>query len=263
MNPESIDMWREYTRMELGFIESLRRRWDVLGLSLTTVAKGKVEKGKGRANTEIDPSGHISLSGLGGVEPDANNQGTIEISGINQMQIETESDGLDGDEGAAARRQIMQGAIVKSVMTSAAEGMCLTGPLVYLPCFKNYLYIARYSRRSFSAALPRIGLFIQLKTLITDYPSPVELRKLLLDHLYGLIRSSLPGDAQAARLLADRHITPDLRGAAIVDGVQRANEELLADVKSRGREEIFQVYAEFVEDWCQRTINQDLVSIER
>lgn len=39
INPESVDMWREYVRMELGFIESLRRRWDVLGLD---------DKGKGR-----------------------------------------------------------------------------------------------------------------------------------------------------------------------------------------------------------------------
>ncbi|KAJ7782891.1 U3 small nucleolar RNA-associated protein 6-domain-containing protein [Mycena metata] len=39
INPESVEMWKEYVRMELAFMESLRRRWDVLGLD---------EKGKGR-----------------------------------------------------------------------------------------------------------------------------------------------------------------------------------------------------------------------
>lgn len=103
---------------------------------------------------------------------------------------------------------------------------------------------------------------MQLKAVIAEYPSPVELRKLLLDHLYDLVRSTLPGDAQAARLLADRHIAPDLKGEKLVDGVQRANEELLAEAKSRRQEEIYQAYADFVEDWCQKAIDQHLVSIE-
>ncbi|KXN90172.1 U3 small nucleolar RNA-associated protein 6 [Leucoagaricus sp. SymC.cos] len=185
MNPDSIDMWREYVRMELGFIESLRRRWDVLGISLIT--EGKVEKGKGKAEGEFDPN-----------------------------------------ESAAARGQIMQGAIVKSVISSAAE------------------------------ALPQIGLFVQLKTVITEYPSPAELRTQLFEHLYDLVRSTLPGDAEAVRLLADRHIKPGLRGTALVDAVQRANEKMLAEVRSRGQEEIYRVYADFVEDWCQRTVDQHM-----
>ena len=32
MNPESIELWVEYVKMELGWVETLRRRWDVLGL---------------------------------------------------------------------------------------------------------------------------------------------------------------------------------------------------------------------------------------
>jgi len=32
MNPESIDMWIEYLRMELGFVETVRRRWETLGI---------------------------------------------------------------------------------------------------------------------------------------------------------------------------------------------------------------------------------------
>jgi U3 small nucleolar RNA-associated protein 6 len=92
-----------------------------------------------------------------------------------------------------------------------------------------------------------------------DYPSPQELRTLLLEHLYDLVRSTLPGDAEATRLLADRHTTPELRGAALVDAVQKANEELLVEVKSHGREENFRVYADFVEQWCQRTSDQHMV----
>jgi len=114
MNPESSDMWREYVRMELGFIESLRRRWDVLGISLMT--NDKAEKGKSKAEETIGPVGeHMSLEMLGGEGDD---------SGRRHMQIENDSEsaGLEEDGGAVARQQIMQGAIVKSVMTNAAKG---------------------------------------------------------------------------------------------------------------------------------------------
>ncbi|THV06741.1 hypothetical protein K435DRAFT_743269 [Dendrothele bispora CBS 962.96] len=33
MNGESVEMWREYVKMELGFMESMRRRWETLGIS--------------------------------------------------------------------------------------------------------------------------------------------------------------------------------------------------------------------------------------
>lgn len=111
-------------------------------------------------------------------------------------------------------------------------------------------------------ALPQIGLFKELKSVVVTYPSPVELRNLLLDHLHDLLRLNLPGDARAARLLVERHITPELKGKAIVDGIQRANEELLANVRLSKEEEICQVYADFVEEWCQRAIDQHLVSVE-
>lgn len=135
MNPESIDIWREYVRMELGFIESLRRRWDVLGISLMGTAQSK--KGK----DPVDPSEHIQIGGGsserfasegdGQEEEDAgvptpSSRGRKEDDG-------NEFGGLDGDEGAAARRQIMQGGIVKSVMTSAAEGMCVCACVCALP----------------------------------------------------------------------------------------------------------------------------------
>jgi U3 small nucleolar RNA-associated protein 6 len=111
-------------------------------------------------------------------------------------------------------------------------------------------------------AIPKIGLFKELKLVITKYPSPIELRDLLLDHLYNLLRVKLAGDAEAARLLVERHLTPELKGKGIVDGIQRANEELSAVVRSNGGEEICQVYAEFVEGWCGKAVDEHLVSVK-
>ena len=62
--------------MELGFIESLRRRWGVLGIN----ADGK---GKGRGDEDNE---------------------------------------VENTEGAASRRDIMEGAIVKSVIRNAVQG---------------------------------------------------------------------------------------------------------------------------------------------
>jgi U3 small nucleolar RNA-associated protein 6 len=116
MNPESIDIWREYVRMELGFIENLRRRWDILGIPDT---KGKVDRGTSDTGAVVDPSNIIFSGG----EPEDND---LETNGINEIEMVAESDGLNRDEGAAAQRRIINGAIVKTVMTNAVECTCFT-----------------------------------------------------------------------------------------------------------------------------------------
>ena len=34
INGDSMDLWTEYVKMEMGFIERLRRRWEVLGVAM-------------------------------------------------------------------------------------------------------------------------------------------------------------------------------------------------------------------------------------
>lgn len=41
INSESIELWTEYLKMELTYIESLRRRWAVLGIDPSADTKGK------------------------------------------------------------------------------------------------------------------------------------------------------------------------------------------------------------------------------
>ncbi|KZV85886.1 hypothetical protein EXIGLDRAFT_653692, partial [Exidia glandulosa HHB12029] len=65
INPESVDLWREYVRMELGYVESLRKRWDALGV---------------------------------------------------------EQHDQDGDESEAARKLVLEGEIVCTVVSNAAKG---------------------------------------------------------------------------------------------------------------------------------------------
>lgn len=50
LNEDSVDMWREYVRMKLGFMEGLRRRWDVLGIDVSNAGKGKARE----INTNMD-----------------------------------------------------------------------------------------------------------------------------------------------------------------------------------------------------------------
>jgi U3 small nucleolar RNA-associated protein 6 len=86
LNEGSMDMWTEYVKMELGFIESLRRRWDVLGIEVDEMGKGKAKE----VNVEMEDDPHM--------DADVN------------------------DSDATARNEIMEGAIVKSVITSAMQG---------------------------------------------------------------------------------------------------------------------------------------------
>lgn len=95
--------------------------------------------------------------------------------------------------------------------------------------------------------------------MIIEYPSLPSLREALLAHLYSLLQSTMPGDPHAIKLLATRSLTPELQGEPLIEALRRANEELLAAVPN-GSEDIFSVYAEFVEEWCRAAIDVNLVS---
>lgn len=86
LNASSVEMWKEYVRMEMGFIEGLRRRWEVLGIKVDIKGKGKESDGA---------------------------EGDVET-----MEV----DAIEEDSAEAARREIMQGAIVKTVIANAAKG---------------------------------------------------------------------------------------------------------------------------------------------
>ena len=71
-------MWREYVRLELGFVEAVRRRWGVLGITLES--DDEEEEGE-----RVDRAEEQAM-------------------------------------GDAARREIMDGAIVRQAIDSAAKG---------------------------------------------------------------------------------------------------------------------------------------------
>lgn len=102
--------------MELGFVEGLRRRWDVLGINLGVQAKGNAKE----MPLDLEES-------------------------ENQMQV-------DEDDRDATRRAIMEGAIIKSVISSAAKcesnACCLTSrPMRNYFCFDaNLQPLQRYRR---------------------------------------------------------------------------------------------------------------------
>ncbi|KAI0702990.1 hypothetical protein C8T65DRAFT_741470 [Cerioporus squamosus] len=107
LNADNVEMWREYVRMELGFVESLRRRWSVLGIDVKGKGKHRgASKGKGK---EKEADAEDPYSGLG--EGDGGEE-------ADHMDV----DGEDIDVDEAARKEVMAGAIVKSVISSAAKG---------------------------------------------------------------------------------------------------------------------------------------------
>lgn len=78
LNADSTEMWREYVRLELGFVEAVRRRWGVLGITL--------ESDDGEEEGE---------------------------------RVDRAEEQAMGD---TARREIMDGAIVRQAIDSAAKG---------------------------------------------------------------------------------------------------------------------------------------------
>ncbi|KAG0706054.1 U3 small nucleolar RNA-associated protein 6-domain-containing protein [Suillus ampliporus] len=200
LNADSVDMWREYVRMEMGFVEGMKRRWTVLGIHEEDHPVDETEK---TAEEDMAP--------------------------LTPEEIAAEK---GGDEGEKARQAIMDGAIVKSVISSAAK------------------------------ALPSISLFSALEDLIRSYPSQEHLRTALLDHLYGVLKDTLPGDHHAVKILATRklrelvsHENSDdsvmTEGEEFVDALQAANEYLSAagGLESTNASGMAEVYVEFIEEW--------------
>ena len=112
--------------MELGFIESLRRRWEVLGITAFPAQEAPSASEVGNNSIrEEDPSSFL------GLEEDQDI-----VMGLSPQNVDKPTDvDTDGVDGAQGRRQILEGAIVKSVIDSAAQGK------VRSTAFKNTMLI--------------------------------------------------------------------------------------------------------------------------
>ncbi|KAH9983609.1 U3 small nucleolar RNA-associated protein 6-domain-containing protein [Russula compacta] len=228
LNAACADMWREYVRLEMGFVEAVRRRWDVLGISLGDAASSSSASSEQEQEQEQGPD----------QDRDRDQGGLLMLSERVDRKMGQEAATMIGDDDEA-RRAIMDGAIVRQVIDSATK------------------------------ALPTIELFQHLQSLIAGYPVPELLRTSLLDHLHARLAEVLPRDAAAVALRATRGLTltsaaaegeEPVGGAALVDALRHANEEMLAalddadDVTERchSRDELAGAYAQFVEEWCGR-----------
>ncbi|KAH0827941.1 U3 small nucleolar RNA-associated protein 6-domain-containing protein [Lanmaoa asiatica] len=229
LNSDSVDMWREYIRMELGFVEGMRRRWNVLGIET------KEDEGAG---VELD------------IDMDDNDETVVVDEQREKPPDEVIAAEMGGDKGEAARKAIMDGAIVKSALSSAAK------------------------------ALPTAELFVELEALIRSYPCQPHLRTALLDHVYSLLQEALPNDPRAVKIHATRRLREltfpredgkDLvrddphfvDGEKLVDALQSANERLTTavkaswgasmktDTRTATRPNMSDIYADFVSEWCR------------
>jgi hypothetical protein len=97
--------------------------------------------------------------------------------------------------------------------------------------------------------------------VIVGYPCQPILQQSLLDLLHDLLEKTLPHDAGAIRLLANRYIRPGLHGEAFVEGLRHANEVMIQNIGESREEELMQAYVMFVEEWCSASIDENLVSL--
>ncbi|KAJ3758844.1 U3 snoRNP protein [Lentinula raphanica] len=229
LNSKSVEMWTEYVKMELGFVESLRRRWDVLGISIN--GDGKTDSRK-ITGSDSDKDQFLDVDVDMDMDENATPAGIEEAGQARDDELERWDQ--EGDEGITARKQVLDGVIIKAVMDNAVQ------------------------------ALPQIELFESLNGLITTYPSTPILREILISHLDDLLRSTLPHHPRAIKILYTRLLTsfkdgvgsssnPNVetrRGRALIEGVRSANEMLIHIMSETQEESVCQVYAQFALDWC-------------
>jgi U3 small nucleolar RNA-associated protein 6 len=93
MIPKNLDLWREYIKLELGWVEGLRRRWKVLGVNIGS---------SDEEATEVDPDALTGGEGSFGPEgEDARKSilsGQLIIHAINSALVAIPSDDKDGME---------------------------------------------------------------------------------------------------------------------------------------------------------------------
>lgn len=89
--PKSPDLWREYIKLELGWVEGLRRRWKVLGINVEPQSRSPDESGA--------------------VDPD----------------VLTGGEGSFGPEGEDARKSILAGELVVHAIKQALETIMADG----------------------------------------------------------------------------------------------------------------------------------------
>lgn len=101
--------------------------------------------------------------------------------------------------------------------------------------------------------------------MIKTYPSPPSLRDLLISYLLDVLRLTLPDEPLAIRLFATRSLwrNPEPEGVGLIDALKDANEHFLSEIRDKGKhdEGILNVYADWVEEWCQSPIDDNLVRI--
>jgi U3 small nucleolar RNA-associated protein 6 len=100
-----------------------------------------------------------------------------------------------------------------------------------------------------------------LKELISGYPLPEILRDGLLNHLYALLQQHLGDDPDAVSLLVTRFMDSHASGTGIVEALKHSNEEFVQAVRrSQGHDGMCSAYANFVEEWCKKEIDANMVS---
>lgn len=97
-------------------------------------------------------------------------------------------------------------------------------------------------------------LFEEIKDVICGFPLAEGVRRKLLEHLYGVLGSTLPADGRAVVLRAMRWVPAGAAGTALVAGLAAASAEMRAAGVDAG------VYGAWAGEWCARDIDASLVS---
>jgi len=226
LNADCADMWREYVRLELGFVEALRRRWDVLGISLESDSSQDRESRGERIDREEEAA-------MGDTARRAIMDGAI----VRQA--------IDG----AAKGELSTCIPLDFYTTFTPSSLhCLIFARSALPTIELFQNL-----QSLIAGYP---VPESLRNSLLD-----DLHARLAEALpYHAAAVAL----RATRALAVTS-AEELAGGALVDALRRANEEMLAalDADGTGRcppDELAGAYVQFVEEWCRKEdVDADLV----
>lgn len=259
-------VWKEWIRVEVVYVERIKKRWEILGIGKAVPVKEDEEK------MEVDgeeEQGEKEEEDKGVEVPALPQEGAQPSAVLDQAAAAVETTAVSGQEA------IREGAVVRVVLDS-----CLL-------CSSFSLVVTSQPRADpppFAAYSHSIEAYTFVIDLLRTLPS--SLRLPLLEHVYTSLAaqhpSSSPSYAAAVSILATRPMhdqaydpavpesadLPSLEGEALVDAVGQVVDEYwkaCKGKKGKGRErekapvEVWEAFCQWLEDMEDESDDENLV----
>ncbi|KAI8073248.1 U3 small nucleolar RNA-associated protein 6-domain-containing protein [Gongronella butleri] len=231
MNPQAPELWHEYFRLELLYIEKIKARRRILGIDEQT-EKQKEEEKAAAANDEEDDN-MIQLPDITGDDMEQDDEAANAVNKMSESTASALSEGMN---------PILQGLLAKIIYTNAID--VISDDLAFRTGFVD-IY------RQFSDH--EEGCAMIYETIERDMGSQPEARaSLAIRHLYAKATTATDDKSEDDSDETDKKNAPkfiSVSDPAFVEALKRTVDVFQQAVDELGTPAMWQTYVDFLGEW--------------